>query len=164
MSYLFNVTGVVGVLRTFITSTLIANGESSVNAIPTTFSAMQFPFDKMAMPFTMLEMGAVQVAERTANSNRLQLSVIVHHFRLRDGTDNEEDVATTLMSALASAMEADYRLAAAGGAAIPIQSCLVTTIAMGGSNRLQMLIDASDNNMSLAVVSVPLSIVWNEGL
>ena len=163
MAYKFDVFSAITLLQNFLMTSLAAQGEATPS-VPYTFAIDQYPFEAVAKPLTMIDVGNTEITHDIC-PNRVMfcLHADVHHIRDR-ASDTEEATCLTRLATVAVGMETDYRFASVAGATLMIEQVMVNGFQIEGSPRLQMALQQNLQNVGLAVVSMPLTINWTEGL
>ena len=163
MPFSYNVAGVVACIRKAILTSLTAQGEAPA-MVPATFSVEQYQFSTLPLPITMIEIGHTSIShEEGPVSALLTLNGSIHHIRTRDETGDAEIIALTRLGGIGAELESDYKLYNSGGAAIPIREIMMTALMVGGTERVMMGLENSYQNVSMAIVSMPFIVTWNEG-
>lgn len=162
MAYQYNIFGVTTLLQNFLMANLAGQGEATLS-VPTSYAIDQYPFESVPLPLTIIDVAHVTLG-RDAGPNKIMFSLTaeVHHVRTRS-TDNEEQIGLTRMINAALGMEADYRFASVPGAVVNIEEVTPSGIMIGGTSRIQMSLQQNEQNVSVAVVSMPVTITWTEG-
>lgn len=163
MPYLYNIAGVVGCLRAAITASLLAQGEAAT-MVPATYAVEQYQFSQFPLPLTFIEIGHTGIDRDVGpQAVGLNFSGCIYHARARDESGDAEVIALTRLGGIGAAIELDFKLLNSGGANIPIQKVEPTALLVGGSEKIMYALGNSFENISLAVVAMPFTIIWNEG-
>lgn len=160
MAYLYQFGAVLGLVRAFVKANLTAQGETPAS-LPNATSAMQVMAVTGDYPLTVLQVGK-PTFDRSGVSLSITMPVTVNHIREAEGGTGEAAITgLTRLAALATALEADYRLLSVGGAAIPVQQVEVREILIGDDNPVQQMLDMT-NQTGLQAVALMLDVTWVE--
>jgi hypothetical protein len=158
MSVTYQIEPVIDVVRAFVNTKLSAIG-APVSVLPLLSAVMQYPFDPLIYPLLILEPISTTADWRrfAAGDVTLTLDLALHEVRLRFGAPGgEEAAALHLLSELAAAIAADYRLDG------NVQQALVESIALAEPDTLHRLGIPADELTVFAAASMRLKIIWIE--
>lgn len=160
--YSYQFPAVFAMMRAFVKANFTAQGETP-RSLPSTTTAGQIATLTGDYPLTALQIHHMDF-DRAASSLSLRMQIIVHHIRETEGGTGEATMtALQRLCALGVALESDYKLTTVGGTAVPVELVQVHGILIGDENPVQSLLDANNQEASLAAVGLLTEVTWWEG-
>jgi len=164
MAVTFAVNSVLDRLGQVVIAAMTDGGETPQSLSRAT-TAEQSAFLAANLPSTVLEVGKLTIGEDRANIGSLRFCqhVTIHHTRALSPGGSAVESATARIAAVCTALYHDYRLESVSQTGDQsVEMVRMTEIMSGRDNPVQQLLDRTDENDSMVVVSLALQIDWTE--
>lgn len=164
MPITFAITSVSDRIRAVVVAALTAAGEVP-QGIPGAETAEQVAFLSATLPATIVQIKSCEITDENCNVGelRFRLPVLIHHVRRLDAGGSASDTATARLAAIATALHADYRLEGVSeDGDQSVEQVKVMGLDRGEDNPVQTMLDAGEQNSSMAAVALTLHAEWVE--